>query len=183
MPKGLSKRSLHHEGGPVNVDEWLDEVNEQDEVQGRKRRSEIHRLNLRHRSVHILVFDQGGRLFLQRRALNKDINPGLWDTSAAGHVDAGEDIWTSALRELQEELGLTPKTPLECLLKLEAEAATGWEFISLFRTVAESPMILEPEEIQEGQWMSEKAVDAWIEMGGNGLTQTFMRIWAHYRRL
>ena len=183
MPNGLSKRSSRREVALVKVDEWLDEVNEQDEVIGRRRRSEIHQSNLRHRSVHLFVFDQEGRLFLQKRSHRKDVHPGLWDTSAAGHVDAGEDIGTSALRELKEELGLAPKTPLEFLLKLEAEATTGWEFISLFKTIAESPITLEAEEIDEGQWLSESAVNAWIKMGGEGLTPTFIHLWTHYRRL
>ena len=87
-------------------EEWLSEVDEQDVVIGRRRRDEIHRLGLRHRSVHILVFNPGGELFLQRRSLSKDIHPGLWDTSAAGHVDAGEAYERTAWRELGEELGI-----------------------------------------------------------------------------
>jgi len=167
----------------LKTDEWLDEVNEHDEVLGPRRRSDIHRLKLRHRSVHLLVFDERGQVFLQRRSPHKDVNPGLWDTSAAGHVDAGEEVLTAAYRELEEELGLIPTNPLEFLLKLEANAETGWEFISLFKTIAEKPVTLDPDEILEGQWIQASQLDEWIDHGGDGLTLTFMRIWHCYRSL
>lgn len=165
------------------TDEWLAVVNERDEVVDRRLRSDIHRLQLRHRSVHLLVFNPNNEIFLQRRALSKDINPGLWDTSAAGHVDFGEEILTSALRELREELGITPRSTPEFLIKLEADANTGWEFISLFKTVAEEPLVLEASEILEGKWLSELALNHWIDTGGHGLTATFLRIWSTYRLL
>ena len=45
-------------------------------------------------------------MLLQKRSLNKDSFPGLYDTSSAGHVPAGSEVLPSALRELEEELGL-----------------------------------------------------------------------------
>ena len=54
-------------------------------------RGEVHQLGLMHRSVHILVFNSADELFIQKRSMSKDSNPGLWDSSAAGHLDSGED--------------------------------------------------------------------------------------------
>ena len=97
------------------LDELLTEVDSEDRVIGPRARGEIHRLGLRHRSVHILVFNPRGELFLQQRAASKDINPGLWDTSAAGHVDHGESYDACARRELREELGIeAPTCPRPC---------------------------------------------------------------------
>ncbi|MCS7338324.1 MAG: NUDIX domain-containing protein, partial [Verrucomicrobiae bacterium] len=86
--------------------EFFDVVNAADEVIGRQPRAEVHRLGLLHRAVHVLVFNSRGQVYLQKRAHTKDRQPGLWDSSASGHVDAGEDYDTAALRELREELGI-----------------------------------------------------------------------------
>ena len=81
--------------------EILTVVDEYDRVIGARRRDEIHRLGLRHRASHVLVFDLEGRLFLQRRGLHKDNNPGLWDSSVAGHVDDGESYDQCCMREIK----------------------------------------------------------------------------------
>lgn len=72
-------------------------------------RSQIHgNPSLLHKVVHVLVFNDKGDLLLQKRAMNKDVAPGKWDTSVGGHVSAGEDLTTSAQRETEEELGFIP---------------------------------------------------------------------------
>jgi len=73
---------------------------------GRATRPAAHAKRLLHRSVHILLFDSLGRLFVQRRSLSKDLYPGKYAASASGHVRAGEPIRQAAARELSEELGL-----------------------------------------------------------------------------
>ncbi len=162
-------------------EEWLEEVDESDRVIGRHPRREIHRLGLWHRSVHIFLFDLKGRLFLQRRSMRKDVHPGAWDTSAAGHVDPGETYDASALRELYEELGIRPTAPLEFLFKTDARATTGWEFIQVYRTVHPGPFELNRDEIDEGQWLTPPDIDRWCAEGGNGLTATFRYLWQHWR--
>ena len=96
-------------------DEWFDVVDERDAVVGRARRREVHAQGLWHRAVHVLVFDAGGRVLLQKRSLAKDLSPGKWDSSCSGHLDAGEDYDAAAGRELREEIGVdaTP-VPVRC---------------------------------------------------------------------
>src|SRR5688572_31217226 len=94
------------------AEEIFDVVNERDEVIGQKPRSEIHRLKLKHRAVHVLVFNSKGQLFLQKRSMTKDCFPGTWDSSASGHLDCGEEYDACARRELREELGDRKSTRL-----------------------------------------------------------------------
>ena len=72
-------------------------------------RGEAHRTGVLHRTAHVwLVREEAGKtqVLLQKRSRNKDSFPGLYDTSSAGHVPAGSEGLPSALRELEEELGL-----------------------------------------------------------------------------
>lgn len=163
------------------LDELLTEVDSEDRVIGPRARGEIHRLGLRHRSVHILVFNHCGELFLQQRAASKDINPGLWDTSAAGHVDHGESYDACARRELREELGIeAPDLPAP-LFKLPASALTGWEFVEVYRLVHAGELRLNADEIAAGDWLSPAEVDRRNRSGTAGLTASFRLIWTRYR--
>lgn len=69
-------------------------------------KSEAHAHGWFHATVHIWLFTSDKKILLQKRALNKKVFPGLWDISVAGHISAGEEILTSAKREVFEEIGL-----------------------------------------------------------------------------
>ena len=92
-------------------------------VIGAAPRAEVHGNNLRHRAVHLFIFNRAGELLLQKRSRWKDRHPNLWDSSAAGHVGAGEEYDETAVRELREELGITAE--LTRLAKIPASAADG----------------------------------------------------------
>lgn len=162
-------------------DEWVYEVDEDDRIVGRRTRADVHRLGLRHRAVHILVFNHLGHILLQKRSKTKDINPGLWDTSAAGHVDWGESYDECAFRELGEELGIESPSPPRFLFKLPASAETGWEFIQVYRVVHSGPLRLDPGEIDECRWFDANELDSWVYDSGIGLTPSFRLIWLSYR--
>ena len=73
-------------------------------------RDEAHEKGVLHRTAHVwIVRECEGKteILLQKRSDNKDSFPGMYDTSSAGHIPAGEEPLSSALRELQEELGVT----------------------------------------------------------------------------
>src|SRR5690554_46614 len=70
-------------------------------------KSEIHTKGYYHNTAHIWFYTKDGRILLAQRAATKTIYPLLWDVSVAGHVDAGETVEQAAIREIQEEIGLT----------------------------------------------------------------------------
>lgn len=158
-------------------DEIFDIVNERDEVIGRKLRSEVHRLGLRHRAVHVLVFNSRGEIFLQKRSLKKDRQPGVWDSSASGHVDSGEEYDVCAVRELQEEIGLAVKAPLELLFKINACGETDQEFVRVYRCQSEGPFQLNAEEIDRGEWFKPAAVTQWMSERPQDFAPAYMLIW------
>ena len=177
---GLERR------GPARTqrisEEIFEVVNDRDEVQGRLPRSEVHRRGLKHRAVHILVFNRAGQLFLQRRSMTKDCFPGVWDSSAAGHLAVGEAYDAGAVRELAEELGWQSDLPLERLFKLDACEDTGREFVWVYRCEAEGPFQLHPEEIAEGGWFDDKVVTAWVAAQPEQFAPSFPLIWQELAR-
>ncbi len=93
-------------------DELLEIVTREGKVIKILPRSDIHgNPSLVHRVVHVLVFNSGEDLFLQKRSLNKDVAPGKWDTSVGGHVMSGETLDEAVKREMKEELGITECEP------------------------------------------------------------------------
>jgi isopentenyl-diphosphate delta-isomerase type 1 len=163
-------------------EEIFDVVNERDEVIGRERRSEVHRRDLKHRAVHVLVFNARGELFLQKRSLRKDNHPGVWDSSASGHLDSGEDYDACAVRELGEEIGLFIEQAPARLFKVDARPETGQEFVWVYRCEAEGPFMLHPEEIDQGGWFAPAKLDDWLKQRPHEFAPAFVLIWQLYNR-
>lgn len=162
-------------------EEIFDVVNERDEVIGQLSRREVHRDGHRHRAVHVLVFNRRGEIFLQKRSRTKDTFPGTWDSSAAGHLDSGEDYEACAVRELREEIGLVIDKAPPRLFKIEACVATGQEFVWVYRLESEGPFVLHPEEIETGGWFAPEAVDRWIVDNLEEFAPSFVLIWHRLR--
>jgi 16S rRNA (adenine1518-N6/adenine1519-N6)-dimethyltransferase len=141
-------------------------VDEQDRVLGN---------NLRHRAVHILIFNSLGELFLQKRSRWKDRHPLVWDSSAAGHVDAGEEYDATAARELKEELGITAE--LTRVAKLSASERTGQEFIWLYRARHDGPFTLAPSEIEHGEFFPDHVVSEWVKTRPVDFAPGFLECW------
>ena len=153
-------------------------VNESDHVIGDAPRTEVHANNLRHRAIHILLFNGAGELFLQKRSRLKDRHPNVWDSSAAGHVDAGEQYDEAAQRELREELGVSAE--LERIVKLPASERTGEEFIWLYRGEHDGPFELARTEIECGGFFPPELVTAWIAARPADFAPGFVECWKAY---
>lgn len=160
-----------------NADEWFDVVNERDEVIRRATRREVHATGLWHRAVHVLVFDAGGRVFLQKRSMLKDLSPGLWDSSCSGHLDSGEDYDTAAVRELGEEIGVRGDVPPTRWFRLEACEPTGWEFVWVYRLSYDGPITLNQLEIQFGEWVAPAEVSARVAAKPEQFCPSFKLLW------
>lgn len=156
--------------------EMLAIVDDNDKVIGAERRDVIHRDGLKHRAVHIFAFNKNGEIFLQKRSRLKDKCPGLWDSSAAGHVDAGEEYDVCAARELGEELGLMNHDVRE-VGKLGAHANTGWEHVRLYATLAQGKVNFPCVEIEYGQWFSMELVDRWVTNVPEDFAPGFIACW------
>ena len=96
----------------MSQDEIFPIVDTEGRTIGRATRRECHSgSRLLHPVVHLHVVSSDGRLLLQRRSVDKDIQPGRWDTSVGGHVDYGESVADALRREAAEELSLTEFEP------------------------------------------------------------------------
>jgi ribosomal protein L11 methyltransferase len=145
--------------------EIFEVVDEQGRIVGRAPRALCHRTpSLLHRAAHVIVTDGAGRIYLQKRSLDKDIHPGKWDTSVGGHVDAGEDFEAGARREMREELGLTGD--LRFLYRYQWRAACETELVETFLHVTQSAPKIRPEEIEEGRWFTLSEAAALVAGGG-----------------
>ena len=153
-------------------------VDEMDRVIGAASRREVHGNNLRHRAVHILIFNPAGELLLQKRSRWKDRHPELWDSSAAGHVGAGEEYDETAQRELREELGVTAS--LTRLAHLPASQKTDEEFIQLYRGEHAGPFSPARDEIDAVQFFTREEVTRWIDRRPDDFAPAFLECWRVY---
>jgi 16S rRNA (adenine1518-N6/adenine1519-N6)-dimethyltransferase len=155
-------------------------VDKNDKILGDASRSEMHANNLRHRAVHILIFNPLGEVYLQQRSRWKDRHPLRWDSSAAGHVVAAETYDETARRELEEELDIS--IPLKKISKLPASERTDQEFIWLYR--GETARNLSPNrtEIETGAFFPETIIDGWVSARPEDFAPGFIECWRVYRQ-
>ena len=147
-------------------EEFMDFVNEKDEVVGKALQKDIYGKLLTHRIVHVLVFNDKNEMVLQLRSKNKNFTPGHWSTSAGGHVQSGETYEQAALRELEEELGI--KTKLEFLSKdlYNDKSRPGMEkFLGVFRTTYQGRFKINPEEVERVEFFSLDKIQKMIDGG------------------
>ncbi len=122
---------------------------------GRLPRDVVHRCGAWHKAAHVLLYRSDGRLWLQRRAWNKDIGAGLWDFSVGEHLQPGESFLDGARRGLAEELGvggleleaLGPMTRFR--LELHERCIDDAELQCAFRAAYDGPLRPDPGEVAE----------------------------------
>ena len=145
------------------MNEIFDVVDDADRVIGQASRAEVHATGLKHRAVHIFLFNHRGELFIQQRAATKDTFPGRYDSSASGHLGAGEDYDACAERELKEELGLAiPRRHLRRLFKIAAGEQTGWEFVWTYSVHGDYQPQINHDEIESGEFLTRDQVEALV---------------------
>jgi len=161
---------------PQRPGEIFDVVDAQNQVIGTATRGEVHANQLLHRSAHVLVFNKRGDLLLQQRSRLKDVHPGLWDSSVAGHLDAGEDYPSAALRELDEEMGIRGFVPIE-IARLGAAAATGWEHVRIYQARHDGPLHFPCAEVEAVLWLPVAEIAAWVSARPGDFAPGFLACW------
>ena len=164
----------------VNRNERFPIVDKKDRILRYANRSEVHGNNLRHRAVHILIFNEAGELYLQQRSRWKDRHPLKWDSSAAGHVAFRESYDETARRELKEELGTT--VPLHKVSKVSASQRTDHEFIWLYRGLTSGDLVPDNFEIEQGAFFRPAVIDGWTSARPEDFAPGFLECWKAYRR-
>jgi 16S rRNA (adenine1518-N6/adenine1519-N6)-dimethyltransferase len=159
--------------------EIFDVVDEADRVVAQASRHEVHERDLRHRAVHVFVFNSRGELFLQKRSRWKDRHPQQWDSSAAGHVSVGETYELTAPREIREELGVD--APAIELATIAASERTGWEFVRLYRAQHDGPFTLHPAEIESGAYFTLDQIARWSAARPQDFAPGFLECWRAFR--
>lgn len=141
-----------------NAQELFPIVDTEGRVIGKASRGECHSGSmLLHPVVHLHVFNERGELFLQKRPMWKDIQPGRWDTAVGGHVDYGETVGEALLREAAEELGLTDFEPKQ-LISYLFESARERELVNVFRCECKADAVKPSEELDGGRWFSPEEI-------------------------
>lgn len=137
----------------MSQEEIVTIVDKHNQVSGSVTRAEMRAGNLCHRATYILVFNRKGELFVQKRTMTKDIYPGYYDVVTGGVVLAGESYEESALRELEEELGIKG-IPLKTLFDFYYEEANSSVWGRVFSCEYDGEMVLQEEEIESGEFLS-----------------------------
>jgi len=174
-------RSRADFGGNEAGNEMFPVVDANDNFLHTAPRRQVHANNLRHRAVHILIFNRNGEVVLQKRSRAKDRHPSLWDSSAAGHVDGAEKYEQTAKRELEEELGV--RTELTEIGRLPASDATGQEFIRLYIGSHDGPFRINCEEIEWAGFFLQELVTRWISARPEEFAPGFLQCWRIYTGL
>ncbi|QWT41423.1 NUDIX hydrolase YfcD [Dickeya dadantii] len=139
--------------------EWVDIVDENNEVIAQSSRQQMRAQHLRHRATYIVVHDGMGKILVQRRSETKDFYPGWLDATAGGVVQSGENLLESARREAEEELGIAGVPFAEHgLFYYESDDCRVWG--ALFSCVMHGPFALQAEEIDEVSWLTPEEITA-----------------------
>jgi len=142
-----------------SADEILDIVDEHDEVVGQARRGDAYAQGMRHRCTFIQVRDAQGRLFIHRRTPTKLVFPSLYDVFVGGVVGAGETYDEAALREAEEELGVSGLPRPTFLFKFLYDDGAGKSWWSaVYEVLCELPVKPQVEEVAWHGFLPESEV-------------------------
>lgn len=170
-------------------EEFVDIVNEENEVIGTTTRGEAHKRGHLHRALSILIVNSSGKILLQQRSANRSIHALSWDLSASEHVQAGEDFEEGAKRSAREELGVeieVKKVTEPNLQKREYEVKGDtvyeYELVIMLKAAHNGPFTLDPSEVNKVEFLSVEEIEKMIESGA-AFTPWFLYEWDNVKKI
>ncbi len=123
-----------------------------------KPRSLVHQQGDWHKAVHVYVTNPHGQFLVHLRSPHKDLKPNMWDTRFGGHVLAGHDYDETALKELEEEIGLRVSlTDLILGARRQHDGGTNREHVQRYYYIFTGDITtlqFNDNEVVEVRWMS-----------------------------
>ena len=114
--------------------------------------------------VHVYLFNSSGEFLIQQRALDKKFLPGGWDI-VAEHTMAGETSVESAIRGVQEELGISiPSADMLFVGRIfrhEMHHITDVYFAQISTAINE--LVLQPTEVIVAKFISKEEMATLVE--------------------
>jgi isopentenyldiphosphate isomerase/intracellular septation protein A len=146
-------------------EEWLPIVDEDGKIIGKAPRSVCHRgEKLLHPVVHLHVLNNQKHVYLQKRPLNKLVQPGKWDTAVGGHISAGETLETALKREAWEEIGLQ-NFAVRLVKTYRWDSNIESELVYVFVSHDFKSIHLHSDEVEEGRFWTPKQIESGIGQG------------------
>jgi isopentenyldiphosphate isomerase len=144
---------------PQPADETLDLVDDDDQVIGQKKRSEVYAEGLSNfRVINAFVVNSKGEVWVPRRVATKRIFPSCLDMSVGGHVETGETYDQTFKRETQEELNIdTDRATVRLLGKLTPKRDGVSAFMNVYEIRMEEAPDYNKEDFTEYFWLTPKA--------------------------
>jgi len=132
--------------------EYVDVVDDDDNVVGKATREECHWKRLLHRSVQFFIFDKDGRILVNRRSSSKEFFKGMWSIVLGGHVASGDTYDDTVVREALEEAGVASKPFRMGFFKKRLPEER--ENVAVYGFIADGKPKLLAEEIDLGEFMT-----------------------------
>ena len=165
----------------LSNNEQFEIVDKEGRVIGMASREECHRSpGLLHRTVHVFIKNTWQNYLLQLRGLEKDIQPGKWDTSVGGHFMPGETPEEAAERELSEELSING-LPLSFLYSYIWRSDRESELVYTFIAEYDGQYSCQAEELQEAKFWSVEKIEE--NIGKNVFTPNFEHEWERLKKI
>ena len=118
-----------------------------------------------HPVVHLHIFNKAGDLYLQKRSINKDIQPGKWDTAVGGILTTERRSKMPFTGKYGKNLGITDFIP-QFITRYVFESAIEKELVNTYRTIYDGPVIPDPSELDGGRFWSPSEI---LENMGKGI--------------
>jgi len=159
----------------VDLSMVIDRVDRLDRRVGVIKRDEVFEKKAGFRVVHVLFFDDEGRILLQQLAKTRIRHPEAWGSSVAGYVFSGESYWSAARRRIKQELGVE-SAKLRRVGKTMMVDEGCHKFITLFIARFEGPFEVDKTHIKRIKFFSPSAVEQMVAHGTRRVTPTLVHL-------